>query len=361
VDFNYIEGKDARLNKSHPALRSPVDGIVENAGQGDVGRIAIRDKNGFLHEILHTDARHVTIGGPVAAGQLIGTMGNTGVDHKNPKEGANHVHYQLRDPAGNVINPTKFWDRQGPADPNPSPPAYLGEYQQYLRGLDTNSTPAAPPPASSVSFADRFTKWGSVPQGNGSPAASDAPATFDNRFGNWGSFPSGGFGDTSSPVLRALERNRRSAVPCGFAPASAQGASSVLPTFQPADTGTGGVLGKYFDASVMPPAQGVSPSSPSFADSTAPDFPAGETGSVDDMPVRILSRRVLNPSPTAVPDDRVPAAPSPQANRPLGIFSGKPMPNYPVPPPIWGLPDDSRAKCGKSVGFTGYWQAHIPA
>jgi hypothetical protein len=69
VDFNYIGGKDARLNKSHPALRSPVDGIVENAGQGDVGRIAIRDKNGFLHEILHTDERHVAIGDPVAAGQ----------------------------------------------------------------------------------------------------------------------------------------------------------------------------------------------------------------------------------------------------------------------------------------------------
>jgi hypothetical protein len=75
VDFNYIGGKDARLNKSHPALRSPVDDIVENAGQGDVGRSAIRDKNGFLHEILHTDARHVAIGDPVAAGQLIGTMG----------------------------------------------------------------------------------------------------------------------------------------------------------------------------------------------------------------------------------------------------------------------------------------------
>ena len=44
-------GKTARLNLSHPALRSPVDGIVVNAGQGTAGRIAIRDKDGFVHEI----------------------------------------------------------------------------------------------------------------------------------------------------------------------------------------------------------------------------------------------------------------------------------------------------------------------
>jgi murein DD-endopeptidase MepM/ murein hydrolase activator NlpD len=52
---------------------------------GTLGRIAIRDANGFLHEILHTHTRHVAIGDPVAAGQLIGTMGNTGVDRKNLK------------------------------------------------------------------------------------------------------------------------------------------------------------------------------------------------------------------------------------------------------------------------------------
>jgi hypothetical protein len=41
VDFNYIGGKDARLNRSNPELRSPVAGIVTNAGEGNVGRIAI--------------------------------------------------------------------------------------------------------------------------------------------------------------------------------------------------------------------------------------------------------------------------------------------------------------------------------
>jgi murein DD-endopeptidase MepM/ murein hydrolase activator NlpD len=131
VDFNYIGGRDARLNKSFPALRSPVDGIVENAGQGDVERIAISDKNGFVHELLHTYSRHVAIGDPVAAGQIIGTMGNTGTRDS-------HVHYQLKDTGGKVIDPTEFWDRQGSADPNPDPPAYLQQHQQYLHAAGVN-------------------------------------------------------------------------------------------------------------------------------------------------------------------------------------------------------------------------------
>jgi len=113
VDFNYYVGPNGQsgINLLYAALRSPVTGVVENTGEGTVGRIAIRDANGFLHEILHTDTRHVSVGDPVAAGELIGTMGNTGTKDQ-------HVHYQLWDPSGNRVNPTDFWDRQGPADPS---------------------------------------------------------------------------------------------------------------------------------------------------------------------------------------------------------------------------------------------------
>jgi len=94
IDFNYVGGREARLNKSNPAVRSPVDGVVENAGEDKWGTIAIRDKNGLLHQILHTNARHVKIGDPVAAGQLIGTMGNTGVFRRDGKPGDSYVHYR---------------------------------------------------------------------------------------------------------------------------------------------------------------------------------------------------------------------------------------------------------------------------
>jgi hypothetical protein len=54
IDFNYEVGGQRGINLKHPDLRSPVDGVVENAGLGTSGRIAIRDRNGNLHEILHT-------------------------------------------------------------------------------------------------------------------------------------------------------------------------------------------------------------------------------------------------------------------------------------------------------------------
>ncbi|WP_433996300.1 hypothetical protein [Bradyrhizobium jicamae] len=75
------------------------------------------------------------MGDPVAAGQIIGTMGNTGVKAANVESGDHHVHYQLKDPAGNGISPSDFWDEQGPIDPNPAPPAYLDQQQRYLRGV----------------------------------------------------------------------------------------------------------------------------------------------------------------------------------------------------------------------------------
>src|SRR5689334_22062275 len=132
VDFNYFAGNDLKFNKSNPAIRSPVSGIVENAGQGDYGTISIRDADGYLHQILHTHRRHVNVGDPVVAGQLIGTLGNSGVKIRGVEDGDTHVHYQLVDSRGNRVNPMEYWDQQGPIDPKPAPPADLDDYQQYL-------------------------------------------------------------------------------------------------------------------------------------------------------------------------------------------------------------------------------------
>lgn len=143
IDFNYRVLGQKGINLAHPAIRSPVDGIVTNAGEGNSGRIAIRSSDGFTHEILHSHRQHVKVGDPVAAGQLIGTMGNTGVNRKNPKKGPHHVHYQLRDRAGKIVDPGAYWDQQGPIDPNPAPPAFLNEHQRYLSTLPSASQPAA--------------------------------------------------------------------------------------------------------------------------------------------------------------------------------------------------------------------------
>jgi len=135
IDFNYVGGQSARLNTSHPELRSPVNGVVERAGGDQWGTISIRDNNGLRHQILHTNSRKVKVGDVVAAGQVIGTMGNTGLFDEKGNPGHHHVHYQIKDHAGNVLDPGAFANALGPFDPIPAP-AYIPEYQRYLQKTD---------------------------------------------------------------------------------------------------------------------------------------------------------------------------------------------------------------------------------
>jgi hypothetical protein len=106
------------------------------------------------------------------------------------------------------------------------------------------------PPAS---FDDRFGKWGSAP-------AADPRDSFNNRFGSWGSVPAAVSGDTGSPLLRALEKYRRSETSGGPAMASAQEAVPATPALQPDIVSTGGVLGKFREARLAAP-MAASPSS----------------------------------------------------------------------------------------------------
>src|SRR3981081_4219232 len=73
------------------------------------------------------------------------------------------------------------------------------------------------------SFDKRIGKWGSVPASIARLPPSDGPESFDARFGNWASVPAGASDDTRSPVLRALQKYRRSAAPAGSGSPSGQG------------------------------------------------------------------------------------------------------------------------------------------
>jgi hypothetical protein len=187
ADFNYDLGPGGQkgINLTNPKLYSPVAGIVTNAGQGTVGRIAVRDTNGYSHEILHTHTRDVKVGDRVAEGQLIGTMGNTGVLNANVEDGPQHVHYQLKDAAGNVINPTEFWDRQSPSAAAPSDASTPSDAAANIRRLGRR-------------IADRSSASPSDENPPGLPSAADNDVlsadqsnSFDDRFGNWTSSPAG--------------------------------------------------------------------------------------------------------------------------------------------------------------------------
>lgn len=136
VDANYHVGPYGQqgLNLRHPALHSPVDGMVTNASEGSAGRIAIRDADGASHELLHAHKQYVGIGDQVVAGQMIGTMGNMGVDKKYVEGGDYHLHYQSIDAAGRRLDPQAYWNqREAPA---PSPPNCVSEHQRYLQDAD---------------------------------------------------------------------------------------------------------------------------------------------------------------------------------------------------------------------------------
>lgn len=347
VDFNYLGGQTTKFNQSHPALRSPVDGVVENAGEGTVGRIAIRDGNGFLHEILHTHTRNVSVGDPVVAGQLIGTMGNTGVPNRSDgKPGDQHVHYQLKDPAGNGINPTAFWNQRGPADANPDPPAYLDAYQQYTRGFGGSAGSGSGNIPGVVSAPDirslgapsneimpmyaretrslgrrvtgqSFFKTGvpAVPVVPANPVLSrDRSNSFADRFGTWTSSADGIASDNS---------NQAAAQPGG------QAVTSIAPERYLSRRIVGAPQVSVFDIGAPPvtslrPNDAVSPGRPAAFNDRFGDWTALPDGGIAPR----------NPNLPVLP---------PEAARPLGIVSGQPMPQWITPPPIFGQPDRSKA------------------
>jgi hypothetical protein len=112
-----------------------------------------------------------------------------------------------------------------------------------------------------------------------------------------------------------------------------------MPSSLPNRIGTGGVLGRYGDPSLIDPAQGVRPTGPLSSGPLAPDLPADETGIASIKPVRYVSRRIAG-QPQASISNAVP--PSPQAGEPLvGIVSGQPVLPFPLPPSIWSRRGDA--------------------
>jgi hypothetical protein len=177
----------------------------------------------------------------------------------------------------------------------PPLPAYLDDSRraaEIISGLEENSprngTPAFYRPA------DPFFS----PFGQTIPAPANQNPIAD-RFGKWGSVP---LSDTPAA----------SDDPAGFNDRYGSWASS------PA-----GALGNAGAAAPQPASD------------------QGKRSETDDTPVRILSRRSVNPAPASVDAPSLsPASTSPL----LGIFSGKPMRDYPVWPSIFAT--DNRSSPG---------------
>ncbi|UPG84682.1 peptidoglycan-binding protein [Luteibacter aegosomatis] len=119
-DFNYVGGQSGK-NLTHPEVHSPISGEVTFVG-GQYGTIKIRDADGNSHELLHTSSQSVKVGQHVNVGDDIGTMGGQGPGKKGDHTYAQHVHYQIKDKDGKLVNPEEYWKNRSPGGPSHASP-----------------------------------------------------------------------------------------------------------------------------------------------------------------------------------------------------------------------------------------------
>ncbi len=256
-----------------------------------------------------------------------------------------------------------------PADnsDNPGSPV-LRELEKYRRaaasdraspGVGANNAPAQPGAsvfdtgAPKDSFDDRFGNWGYSSSGIAPPSAPGLPGQLSSRFGSWGMAPADNPDDPRSPVLRELEKYRRAAASDRAPPGV--GANSVPAQLGTSvfDTGAPAVPFVPPTQSALAPAPPASfggnwgASAPANAPVSAPEQMSSPQGTgakpLDRKDIRILARVMPDGSiiypPTSIPNTPAP----PQPDRLPGLVSGEPMPKYPVPPMLFGLPDRSAA------------------
>lgn len=103
IDFGYPGPDPVGVYRVH----SPITGtVISTTPRYNV--ITIRDSAGYLHEFLHNDRILVNVGSTVNPGTPIGLMGGKGPAGR--LQYAVHVHYQLKDRNGTLLNPIEFWE-----------------------------------------------------------------------------------------------------------------------------------------------------------------------------------------------------------------------------------------------------------
>ncbi|RZA30905.1 MAG: hypothetical protein EOP92_33975, partial [Lysobacteraceae bacterium] len=152
VDFNYVGGQNG-VNLRHPTIHSPVSGEVTFVG-GSYGTIKIRDAQGNSHELLHTHAQSVRVGQQVGAGDPIGTMGGRGPGGAD--DYAQHVHYQLKDGNGRLMNPQEHWNRP----PTQSPSRPTGSLDEGARAPVTASPSNGEGPEGTRQMQEALNQYG---------------------------------------------------------------------------------------------------------------------------------------------------------------------------------------------------------
>jgi len=124
------KGIDLKAEIGSPIL-SPIKGVINriNWNTRYNGKcIEVRDRSGHTHRFLHLHrVAQLSPGQAVAVGQELGEVGNTG------RSSAPHLHYEITDSKGRVVNPLTLVGSHRPSVSQPLRPVFSAELNKILR------------------------------------------------------------------------------------------------------------------------------------------------------------------------------------------------------------------------------------
>jgi hypothetical protein len=143
VDINYVNGQNG-INREYPDVGSPVNGTVLYTVPRS-GMVVIKDAYGNIHEILHLDTIFVSQGDIINEGTAIGLMGGRGDRNGDGIYGASeyapHVHYQMKDQFGELIDPVLYHDNSKQGGCPPLPDKEIEKHKELFKQAQTRTSP----------------------------------------------------------------------------------------------------------------------------------------------------------------------------------------------------------------------------
>jgi len=192
VDFSAAAGQ-----AGYPA-EAAAPGIVTRAGhvKGYGNVVDVQHPNGFTSRYGHLQSINVSVGDEIAAGTPVGKVGSSG------NSSAPHLHFEIRDPLGQPVNPrsvTDFTNRSLSVTPSPRPSQDIASSFSSMAAAGPLGFAAATRPSQDI--ASGFASMAAAGP-MGLTAATPGAARFGSPVGAVAGpvSPAGGYAAASAPA-----------------------------------------------------------------------------------------------------------------------------------------------------------------